>query len=106
MFTYLAHFYALIEEWGAHCLWGGACSRCLRDAAAVCYKSLSPWTCHVMGVCSGKICLDILKDAWGPTQNASNVLLAIVSLLADPNADSPVNAEIAEVLKSDRYLVL
>ena len=70
----------------------------------MCHQAFEPGQLtFVCCACSGKICLDILKDAWGPTQNVSNVLLAIVSLLADPNADSPVNAEIAEVLKSDRY---
>jgi ubiquitin-conjugating enzyme E2 C len=34
---------------------------------------------------SGRICLDILKDAWSPITSVEKVLLSIQSLLGDPN---------------------
>ena len=47
----------------------------------------------------GAICLDILKDQWTPVYTLSSVLTSIISLLSDPNPDSPLNGEAARLYK-------
>lgn len=39
----------------------------------------------------GKICLDILKDNWRPIYTLKTIILSIISLLSEPNPDSPLN---------------
>ena len=53
-------------------------------------------------VCSGGICLDILKDQWSPALTISKVLLSISSLLTDANPDDPLVPEIAHLYRTDR----
>ncbi len=48
---------------------------------------------------SGEICLDILKDKWKPVYSLRTVLLSIISLLSDPNPDSPLHGEAASAYK-------
>lgn len=52
----------------------------------------------------GKICLDILKSNWNKNLSAKAILLFIVSLLGNPNTESPLNAP-ASVLwnQPDKY---
>lgn len=51
---------------------------------------------------SGDICLDILKDQWSPALTVSKALLSICALMSDPNANDPLNADVASVFKKDR----
>ena len=45
----------------------------------------------------GNICLDILKDKWSAMYDVRTILLSIQSLLGDPNNDSPLNAQAAQM---------
>lgn len=49
----------------------------------------------------GQICLDILKNQWSPILTTNKVLLSICSLLSEPNAEDPLEIEIANVMKND-----
>ena len=49
-----------------------------------------------VGEC-GEICLDILSDAWSPGMKIEKVLLSLISLLTDPNPDSPMREDLAEL---------
>ncbi|KAI8854497.1 ubiquitin-conjugating enzyme/RWD-like protein [Chytridium lagenaria] len=46
---------------------------------------------------AGNICLDILKDKWSAIYNVQTVLLSLQSLLGEPNNDSPLNAQAAQM---------
>jgi ubiquitin-protein ligase len=48
---------------------------------------------------SGNICLDILKDQWRPIYTLRTTIMSIISLLNDPNPDSPLNGEAARKYK-------
>ncbi|KAG8163655.1 hypothetical protein KVR01_006952 [Diaporthe batatas] len=50
---------------------------------------------------SGRICLDILKTKWSAAYNIRTVLLSLQSLLGEPNNESPLNAEAAELWDKD-----
>ncbi|KAF8321423.1 ubiquitin-conjugating enzyme/RWD-like protein [Cantharellus anzutake] len=45
----------------------------------------------------GAICLDILKEKWSAVYGAQSILLSIQSLLGEPNNESPLNAEAADL---------
>ncbi len=45
----------------------------------------------------GNICLDILKDKWSALYDVRTILLSIQSLLGDPNNDSPLNVQAAQL---------
>lgn len=45
----------------------------------------------------GNICLDILKDKWSAVYNVRTVLISLQSLLSDPNNDSPLNIQAANL---------
>jgi ubiquitin-conjugating enzyme E2 A len=44
----------------------------------------------------------MIQDQWSPVYSVSSILLAIRSLLADPNPNSPANPEAAHQLTTDR----
>lgn len=45
----------------------------------------------------GNICLDILKEKWSAIYNVQTILLSIQSLLGEPNNDSPLNNQAAQL---------
>ena len=45
----------------------------------------------------GNICLDILKDKWSASYSVSTILVSLRSLLSDPNNDSPLNSQAANL---------
>ncbi|CAG8602654.1 9667_t:CDS:2 [Paraglomus brasilianum] len=57
---------------------------------------------------AGRICLDTLKmppkGSWRPSLNISTTLTSISILMADPNPDDPLTAEIAQEYKMNREL--
>lgn len=48
----------------------------------------------------GSICLDILKDKWSALYDVRTILLSIQSLLGEPNSDSPLNTQAAELWRN------
>ena len=63
----------------------------------------------------GKVCISILhapgedpnmyesaSERWSPVQSIEKILLSVVSMLAEPNDESPANIEAAKVWRTDR----
>ena len=50
----------------------------------------------------GSICLDIVQDKWSPIYTVDSILTSILSLLEDPNPDSPANPEAAKLFVNDK----
>jgi peroxin-4 len=54
---------------------------------------------------SGEICLDILKaDHWTPAWTLESLCRAIVNLLENPNADSPLNCDSGNCIRAGDML--
>ncbi|KAG0142167.1 hypothetical protein CROQUDRAFT_135746 [Cronartium quercuum f. sp. fusiforme G11] len=45
----------------------------------------------------GNICLDILKEKWSAVLSVQTVLISVQSLFGEPNNDSPLNVEAADL---------
>lgn len=54
----------------------------------------------------GRICLDILKEAWTPALQLKTVLLSVQSLLSSPNPDDPLVPEIAKMWRQNKKTAL
>lgn len=50
----------------------------------------------------GSICLDILQNQWSTSYDVRAILTSLLSLLADPNPDSPANTQAAELFQENR----
>ncbi|KAI0019577.1 ubiquitin-conjugating enzyme [Xylariomycetidae sp. FL0641] len=49
---------------------------------------------------SGEICLDLLKEAWTPAYSVLECVRAVRLLLACPETDSPLNVDVAALLRA------
>ena len=45
--------------------------------------------------------MDLIQDNWSPVYSVGSILMAIRSLLTDPNCASPANPEAAQLYQSD-----
>lgn len=48
---------------------------------------------------SGEICLDLLKEAWTPAYSVLECVRAVRMLLSCPETDSPLNVDVAALLR-------
>lgn len=101
-----------LEKWNAvinapqGCPYEGGVFRLRLDCPA--NYPLSPPTVTFITKCfhpnvkydTGELCLDILKTDWSPAWTLRFVCRAVVALLADPNADSPLNCDAGNLLRS------
>ncbi|KAF4435656.1 PEX4-E2 ubiquitin-conjugating enzyme-peroxin [Fusarium acutatum] len=53
---------------------------------------------------TGEICLDLLKDAWTPAYSVLECVRAVRMLLGCPETDSPLNVDVAALLRSGDVL--
>ena len=53
---------------------------------------------------TGEICAQAIESNWVPTLNAKFVIESLVTLLKNPNADHPLEAEIAEIFQKNYSL--
>ena len=47
----------------------------------------------------GIICLDILKENWKPIYSLRTIMMSIISLLSEPNPESPLNGDAARLFR-------
>ena len=50
---------------------------------------------------TGEICAQAIENNWVPTLNAKFVIDCLITLLKNPNAEHPLEAEIAELMMKD-----
>ncbi|KAJ3252684.1 Ubiquitin-conjugating enzyme E2 G2 [Boothiomyces macroporosus] len=74
-----------------------------------------PLSPPVMKFTNGTVCISILhapgndpngyehaSERWSPVQSVEKILLSVVSMLAEPNVDSPASVEAAKMWRLDR----
>mmetsp|Transcript_11360 Transcript_11360/g.22495 ORF Transcript_11360/g.22495 Transcript_11360/m.22495 type:complete len:179 (-) Transcript_11360:176-712(-) len=53
---------------------------------------------------SGEICLDILRREWSPAWSLQSTCRAVVALLSDPDASSPLNCDAGNMIRAGDML--
>mmetsp|Transcript_5876 Transcript_5876/g.8642 ORF Transcript_5876/g.8642 Transcript_5876/m.8642 type:complete len:186 (+) Transcript_5876:57-614(+) len=53
---------------------------------------------------TGDVCLDILKKEWSPAWGLQAACRAVVALLSDPDADSPLNCDAGNMIRGGDLL--
>lgn len=48
---------------------------------------------------TGEVCLDVLKSQWTPAWTISSALTAVQAMLSDPEPDSPLNIDAANLVR-------
>lgn len=48
---------------------------------------------------TGEVCLDVLKTQWTPAWTISSALTAVQAMLSDPEPDSPLNIDAANLVR-------
>lgn len=61
--------------------------------------TLHIFTC-TCSYCSGELCMDILKANWSPAWTIQSLCRAILFLFNEPNADSPLNCDAGNLIRS------
>ncbi|VVT44348.1 uncharacterized protein SAPINGB_P000386 [Magnusiomyces paraingens] len=63
-------------------------------------KFITP-ICHPnIHATSGEVCLDVLKAQWTPAWSVSSACTAIQAMLSDPEPDSPLNIDAANLARN------
>jgi len=50
----------------------------------------------------GKVCLDLVAEAWNPAVSVKQIILSLHTLFTDPNPSNPLVPEVAKLLQEDR----
>lgn len=51
----------------------------------------------------GRVCLNILREAWTPVLDLQSIVIGLLFLFLEPNDKDPLNKEAANLLSSNRY---
>ncbi|ODQ65165.1 ubiquitin-conjugating enzyme [Nadsonia fulvescens var. elongata DSM 6958] len=52
---------------------------------------------------TGEVCLDVLKSQWSPAWTISSACTAVQAMLSDPEPDSPLNVDAANLLRCGEF---
>lgn len=80
----------------------------LLDFSGVDYPAKPPKVCFIRKIPyhanvyqDGSICVDILGSEWSPAYSISDLLASLVSMLNEPNTESPANSDAAKAYDED-----
>ncbi|KAA8901556.1 hypothetical protein TRICI_006059 [Trichomonascus ciferrii] len=62
-------------------------------------QMLEPESEEDMFTWTGEVCLDVLKSQWTPAWTLSSALTAVQAMLSDPEPDSPLNIDAANLVR-------